>query len=215
MRNNSWRSGLRASVLVVASLLAFSGCKNSTSRHPILTAPISIGHGIGEIEVHQTTLAQLTAKLGNRFERNEIEGSFGSPCVDGVCPNQFRKFTDINLDYKEFGLLFQFRKVEGEDVPESDLKLRLIRAYCTKPADGCKFQGKTEKGIQLGSFRKDVLQSHNENLSWTGRQGVVSSRNGINFAFDSEYMKIQDTDRVNTIDIFAPEDFGEFGHRSI
>lgn len=201
-----------AALWLVVTVL--TGCK-SAPRNPILTAPILIGHGIADIQVRQTSLAQLTSKLGNKFERSEIEGSFGSPCVDGNCPNQFRKFTDINLDYKEFGLLFQFRKVEGEDVPENDLKLRFIRAYCAKPSEGCKFQGKTNHGIQLGSLRKDVLQAHPDNLSWTGRQGVVSSRNGITFAFDSEYMKIQDTDRVSAIDVFAPEDFAEFGHRSI
>jgi hypothetical protein len=202
-------------LLAIGSVFAGVGCHDSSHTNGYLSKPIEMGRGIGEIQVYQSTLGQVTTILGDRFQREEREGSFGNRCVDGNCDGEFKKFSDINIDYKEFGLLFVFRKIEGEDTPDADLKLRFIRIYCVKSWSGCKFDGKTDHGIHLGSLRKDVIAAHGESNTWTGRQGTISYRKGLNFSFASVYLKIKDTDPVEGIDIFSPQDFQEFGHRSI
>jgi hypothetical protein len=194
-----------------------AGTTGQPSENPnsYLTKPIVFGHGIGDIEVYQSTLGQVTAILGDGFQRFETEGSFSSRCVDGNCDNHFQKFWNINIEYNKLGLSFVFRKIEGEDISDGDLKLRFIRISCVKGWLSCKFEGKTDRGIGLKSLRKDVVAAHGPSSTFTGRQGTISYRQGINFSFVSENMKIKDTDPIEYIDIFSPSDFEEFGHRSI
>jgi len=208
--------------ILLAVAIIMTGCKRSpvtASNDPdpaaYLDKPIVIGHGIGDIEIQNTTLSQATARLGTKFKRAESEGSFGSKCVDGVCDNNFQKFTDIRLDYSDYGIMLGFRAIEGDSTPESELKIRFIYITCVPKANGCAFTGSADGGIHLGSTRKEVISSMGPSDTWTGRQGIICKKSGVNIRFKGEYLRIGDDDTVESFEIFSPANFNEFEHRSV
>jgi hypothetical protein len=174
--------------------------------------PIIIGSGIGEIGVKKTTLAEIISLLGPKYQLTKNEDGIIAKCLNGVCEQI--KFTDIKLDYTDFGLMFNFRSILADNVPENELKLRSINITCVQKLLGCAFSGKTEKGSRLGSSRKEVEAAEGKSDTWTGQQGAISKRAGLNITFKSEYLKLSENDPVEAFTIFAPSDFDEFGQRS-
>ena len=206
--------------LFLSAIVFMAGCEHHPFSPPdpvaaFMDKPVIIGQGVGEIEVRKTTLGEAISLLGNKFKREEAEGSFGGKCVDGVCDNNFQKFTDINLDYSDYGLMLGFRSIEDEGTPENDLKVRFVYLSCVKKSSGCAFTGKLDNGIHLGSTREEVVKVMGRGDTWTGRQGIISKRSGINLRFKSEYLKISDDDAVESLEIFSPLDYDEFQHHSI
>jgi len=211
---------MKESRFLIAALLIIVSCERSPLSPPdkasaYLDKPVIIGHGVGDIEVQRTTLGQATSLLGSNFKRTESEGSFSAKCVDGVCDNNYQKFTDIRLDYSDFGIALGFRSLEGDATPESDLKIRFVYLTCVPKGSGCAFTGKTDGGIHLGSTRKEVVTALGPSDTWTGQQGIICKRTGVNVRFKSEYLRIGDTDTVESLEIFSPVNFSEFEHRSI
>jgi len=217
------QSSRRAAIVLgfaVVLGLGVGGCKVSTLYTPekpnaFMDKPIVIGHGVGELQVGATTMGEAVTLLGDKFERREMEGSFGGKCVDGVCDNNFKKFTDINLDYSNYGLMLGFRAIEGESTPENGLKLRFIYITCARKGSGCRFTGQTDSGVHLGSTRKEVEAALGGSDTWTGRQGMICKKAGVNVRFTMANGRIGDDDPVESFELFSPDDFGEFEHRSI
>ena len=207
--------------LVVVLVLGVSGCSRVatvfTPEKPnsFMEKPIVVGQGVGELEIGKITMGEAISLLGDKFERREIEGSMGGKCVDGVCDNNFVKFTDINLDYSKYGLMLGFRAMEGQSAPESDLKLRFIYITCARKGSGCRFMGQTSSGVHLGSKRKDVEAALGGSDTWTGRQGMICKKAGVNIYFTMTDGRIGENDPVESFELFSPENFNEFEHRSI
>jgi len=210
---------LLCSYATVVALLA-GGCGLVEMFRPdkpsaFMDKPIVIGHGLGELEVGKTTMGEAVSLLGDKFQRDEIQGSFGGKCTDGVCDNNREKFTDVRLDYTKYGLMLGFRSIEGHSAPETDLKLRFIYITCAQRGSACTFTGKTDSGIHLGSTRRDVEAALGKSDTWTGQQGIVCKQAGVNIRFRSDPGKLSDDDPVESFELFSPDNFSEFEHRSI
>ena len=217
---NLWNAAILLRLAVVLAM-GVGGCSRVatvfTPEKPnsFMEKPIVIGQGVGELEVGKITMGEVIALLGDKFERSELQGSMGGKCVDGVCDNNFQKFTDINLDYSKYGLMLGFRAMEGQSAPESDLKLRFIYITCARKGSGCRFTGQTSSGVHLGSKRKDVEAAVGKSDTWTGRQGMICKRSGVNIRFTITGGRIGEDDPVESFELFSSENFNEFEHRSI
>jgi hypothetical protein len=194
----------------------------SDDLNGFLNQPIIVGQGVGNIQLKKTTLGEVVATLGNKFERREMEGNISTShgCVDGVCDQTTQNFKDIILDYSAYGIVFGFRAVESENVAENDLKLRVISLTRLRKG-GYAFKGKTAEGIHLGSTRKEVETALGQSDTWTGRQGSVSKKSGINIEFTevhptpTGYTHFSDDDPVESFELFSPEDYSQFQRHSI
>jgi hypothetical protein len=100
------------------------------------------------------------------------------------------------------------------------LKLRVISITCVRKG-GCAFKGKTAEGIHLGSTRKEVETALGRSDTWTGRQGSVSKKSGINIDFTeihptpTGYTHFSDDDPVESLELFSPDDYSQFQRHSI
>ena len=197
------------------------GLSPSDDLNGFLNQPIVVGQGVGNIQLKKTTLGEVESLLGNKFERSEMEGNVGtSHCGDGGCDQTTQNYKDIILNYSAYGIVFSFRAFEGENAAENDLKLRVIFITCVRKG-GCAFKGKTAEGIHLGSTRKEVVTALGPSDTWTGRQGSVSKKNGVNIDFTeihptkTGYTHFSDDDPVESFEIFSPADYADFQRHSI
>ena len=198
------------------------GLSLSDDLNGFLSQPIVVGQGVGNIQLKKTTLGEVDSLLGNKFERREMEGNSTTShgCVDGVCDQTTQNYKDIILDYSAYGIVFSFRAFEGENVAENDLKLRVIFITCARKG-GCAFKGKTAEGIHLGSTRKEVVTALGSSDKWTGRQGSISEKKGVNIDFTeihstpTGYTHFSDDDPVQSFELFSPDDYNQFQRHSI
>ncbi len=186
-----------------------------------LNQPIIVGQGVGNIQLKKTTLGEVESMLGNKFERSEMEGNIGTAhCGDGGCDQTTQNYKDIILNYSAYGIVFGFRAFEGENLAENDLKLRVISITCVRKG-GCVFKGQTPEGIHLGSTRKEVVAALGRSDTWTGRQGSISKKKGVNIDFTeihptpTGYTHFSDDDPVESFELFSPDDYSQFQRHSI